>query len=103
VLDVREYIDIAGRNPFTKWLRALNVHAAAKVATALERVADGNWSNVNAVGNGVLEHKIDFGPRLTHLLRAGRRPAHYSASGWHEEAPTRRHPAGKGELGRLPE
>ena len=62
MLDVREYIDTAGRSPFTKWLRALNVHAAAKVATALERVADGNLSNVKAVGNGVLEHKIDFGP-----------------------------------------
>ena len=62
MLDVREYIDIAGRSPFTKWLRALNVHAAAKVATALERVADGNLSNVKAVGDGVLEYKIDFGP-----------------------------------------
>jgi putative addiction module killer protein len=62
VLDVREYIDAAGRSPFTKWLRALNVHAAAKVATALERVANGNLSNVKAVGNGVLEYKIDFGP-----------------------------------------
>jgi putative component of toxin-antitoxin plasmid stabilization module len=41
VLDVREYIDTAGRSPSTKWLRALNVHAAAKVATALERVAGG--------------------------------------------------------------
>jgi putative component of toxin-antitoxin plasmid stabilization module len=55
VLDVREYIDAAGRSPFTKWLRALNLHAAAKVATALGRVADGNLSNVKAVGNGVLE------------------------------------------------
>ena len=62
MLDVREYIDIAGRSPFTKWLRALNVHAAAKVATALERIADGNLSNVKAVGDGVLEYKIDFGP-----------------------------------------
>ena len=62
MLDVREYIDTAGRSPFTKWLRALNVHAAAKVATALERVADCNLSNVKAVGNGVLEYKIDFGP-----------------------------------------
>ena len=62
MLDVREYIDIAGRSPFTKWLRALNVHAAAKVATALERVAGGSLSNVKAVGNGVLEYKIDFGP-----------------------------------------
>ena len=62
VLDVREYIDSAGRSPFTKWLRALNVHAAAKVATALERVADGNLSNAKAVGKGVLEYRIDFGP-----------------------------------------
>ncbi|MGJ5820104.1 type II toxin-antitoxin system RelE/ParE family toxin [Paludibaculum fermentans] len=62
MLDVREYIDSTGRSPFTKWLRALNVHAAAKVATALERVADGNLSNAKAVGSGVLEYKIDFGP-----------------------------------------
>ena len=62
MLDVREYIDIAGRSPFTKWLRALNVHAAAKVATALERIADGNLSNIKAVGNGVLEYKIALGP-----------------------------------------
>jgi putative addiction module killer protein len=62
VLDVREYIDTAGRSPFTKWLRALNVQAAAKVVTALERIADGNLSNVKTVGNGVLEYKVDFGP-----------------------------------------
>ena len=62
MLDVREYIDAAGRSPFTKWLRALNVQAAAKLATALERIADGNLSNVKAAGNGVLEYKVDFGP-----------------------------------------
>ena len=59
---VREYLDAAGRSPFARWLRALNVHAAAKVATALERIADGNLSNVKPVGNGVLEYRIDFGP-----------------------------------------
>ena len=62
MLDVREYIDTAGRSPFTKWMRALNVQAAAKVATALERIAEGNLSNVKTVGNGVLEYKVDFGP-----------------------------------------
>jgi putative addiction module killer protein len=62
VLEVREYIDTAGRSHFTKWLRALNVQAAAKVATALERIASGNLSNVKTVGNGVLEYKVDFGP-----------------------------------------
>ena len=49
MLDVREYTDTAGRSPFTKWLRALNVHAAAKVATALERIAYGNLANVKTV------------------------------------------------------
>ncbi len=62
MFEVREYIDATGRSPFAKWLRALNVHAAAKVATALERVADGNLSNAKAVGASVLEYKIDFGP-----------------------------------------
>ena len=32
------------------------------MATALERIADGNLSSVKAVGGGVLEYKIDFGP-----------------------------------------
>ena len=62
MLDVREYVDAGGRSPFTKWLRALNVQAAAKVATALERIADGNLSNVKGVGGGVLEYRVDFGP-----------------------------------------
>ncbi len=58
---VREYLDTAGRSPFAKWLRALNVHAAAKVTT-LERIAEGNLSNTKTVGGGVLEYRIDFGP-----------------------------------------
>ena len=62
MLHVREYIDAAGRSPFTKWLRALNVQAAAKVTTALERIVEGNLSNVKTVGGGVLEYKVDFGP-----------------------------------------
>ena len=62
MIEVREYVDTAGKSPFTKWLRAINVQAAAKVATALERIADGNLSSVKAVGGGVLEYKIDFGP-----------------------------------------
>jgi putative addiction module killer protein len=36
--------------------------AAAKVTIALERVVLGNLSNVKAVGGGVSEYKIGFGP-----------------------------------------
>ena len=62
MIAVREYVDAAGKSPFSKWLRGLHVQAAAKVTTALERVADGNLSNVKPVGAGVLEYRIDFGP-----------------------------------------
>src|SRR5207244_11484900 len=33
-----------------------------RLATALERISDGNFSNAKGVGGGVLEYKIDFGP-----------------------------------------
>jgi putative addiction module killer protein len=102
VFDVREYIDTAGRSPFTKWLRALNVQAAAKVATVLERIVEGNLSKVKAVGNGVLEYKVDFGPGYRiYFGRDGDRLD--SARRRHEKAPAGRHPTGKGELGRLQE
>ena len=62
MIEVREYVDPAGKSPFTKWVFELNVQAAVKVAAALERIADGNLSNVKPVGAGVLEFRINFGP-----------------------------------------
>ncbi len=62
MLEIREYLDARGRSPFTAWLRTINVQAAAKVATALERISDGNLSNVKSVSRGVHEYKIRFGP-----------------------------------------
>ena len=35
---------------------------AAKIAIALTRISQGNFSNVNGVGSGVLEYRLDFGP-----------------------------------------
>ena len=62
MIDVREYNDHDGRSPYAAWFNRLNAPAAAKVATALTRVAQGNLSNVKGVGSGVSECKIDFGP-----------------------------------------
>jgi putative addiction module killer protein len=62
VIEVREYIDAAGKSPFGKWFNGLNAQGAAKVTTALEKVARGNFSNVEPVGGGVSEYKIDWGP-----------------------------------------
>lgn len=64
MLEVRVvvYIDATGRSTFTRWFQALNAEAAAKVTTALYRLRQGNFSNVEGVGGGVFEYRIDFGP-----------------------------------------
>jgi len=58
---VIEYVR-EGSSPFAKWFSALDAQAAAKAATALYRLEQGNLSNVKAVGKGVSEYKIAFGP-----------------------------------------
>ena len=62
MIEIREYLDRQGRNPYKVWFDRLNPQAAAKVATALTRLALGNVSNVKGVGSGVFEFRIDFGP-----------------------------------------
>jgi putative addiction module killer protein len=61
LIDVREYIGQNG-SVFRKWFDRLNMQAAAKVTTALEKLANGNLSNVKSVGAGVCEYRIDWGP-----------------------------------------
>ena len=56
------YIDATGRSALTRWFEELNSEAAAKVTTALYRMGQGNFSNVEGVGSGVFEYRIDFGP-----------------------------------------
>lgn len=62
MIDVRAYATEDGKSPYRKWFKGLNAAAAIKVTTALERMEDGNFSNAKAVGAGVSEYKIDFGP-----------------------------------------
>jgi putative addiction module killer protein len=51
-----------GVSPFGTWFAGLDAHAAARVATAVYRMEQGNFSNVKAVGQGVSEYRLDFGP-----------------------------------------
>ena len=62
MIDVREYLDIKGRSPYATWFDNLNAEAAAKIAMAVTRISLGNFSNVEGVGHGVFEYKLDFGP-----------------------------------------
>lgn len=62
MIDVLEYLDASGRSPYGEWFGVLNAPAAAKVTTAVTRLAQGNFSNLKGIGSGVFECKIDFGP-----------------------------------------
>jgi len=62
VIVVREYLDATGRSPIARWFDDLDAVAAAKVTTALARLAGGNVSNTKSLGGGIHEIKIDFGP-----------------------------------------
>ena len=62
MVEVREFLDEEGSSPYGKWFNRLNAVAAAKVATAIHRMEQGNFSNVKGVGAGVYEYRIDFGP-----------------------------------------
>ena len=61
-MQVLEYLDEKGRSPFRRWFDRLDAVAAAKVAIALTRIEQGNTSNAKAVGGGVHEYRLDFGP-----------------------------------------
>lgn len=53
----------SGEEPFQKWISALDIKTRAKIHTYINRVAvGGSKKNIRAVGDGVFEIKIDFGP-----------------------------------------
>ena len=62
LVEVLEYLDWNGRSPYAEWFESLSAQAAAKVAVAITRLAQGNFSNVKGVGGGVYECRVNFGP-----------------------------------------
>jgi|SRR5208282_189571 len=61
-VEILEYLELDGRSPYAEWFSRLNPPAAAKVAVALARLSQGNFSSAKSVGSGVHEHRINFGP-----------------------------------------
>jgi putative addiction module killer protein len=51
-----------GRIPIVDWLNGLDVSARARVRVRIDRLEDGNFGDVEPVGEGVSELKLDFGP-----------------------------------------
>ena len=62
MLEIRYYATTRDDAPFADWFGDLDVGARATVTRAITRMEQGNLSNVKAVGEGVLEVRIDVGP-----------------------------------------
>jgi putative addiction module killer protein len=62
VIELREYIDARGRNPYRKWVAELEIGTRARVIAGVLRLGDGNFSAVKSAGAGILELRMDFGP-----------------------------------------
>jgi len=62
-IELRYYQRTNGEQPFTEWLQGLrDQEARARVLSRLARVAVGNLGDVEPVGEGVMELRIDWGP-----------------------------------------
>jgi putative addiction module killer protein len=63
VIEIKEYLTTDGKSPFAIWLRELgDRQAQARIMTRLNRVRLGNFGDCKAVGEGVLELRMPFGP-----------------------------------------
>src|SRR5713226_2488386 len=61
--ELRYYQTSVGEQPFVEWLHGLNDRQArTRIEARLARVAVGNLGDVEAVGEGVMELRIDWGP-----------------------------------------
>jgi putative addiction module killer protein len=55
--------DAKGQEPFSVWLKSLkDVKAVGIILRRIRRIGDGNFGDVEPVGEGVSELRIDFGP-----------------------------------------
>jgi putative addiction module killer protein len=62
VIELRQYIDRQGRNPFDRWFEKLDNTTQARIVIALDRLERGNFSAAKGVGAGTFELRLDFGP-----------------------------------------
>jgi putative addiction module killer protein len=61
--DLFYYQTAAGERPFVEWLAGLtDRQARARIEARLARVAAGNLGDVEPVGEGVMELRVDWGP-----------------------------------------
>ena len=61
--EIKSYVRANGKCPFNEWLASLrDRQARARIRVKINRVRLGNLGDCKAVGDGVLELRIDYGP-----------------------------------------
>lgn len=77
MMELTHYLTVDGHDPFQSWLdatKAKDRQAAMRVLTRLNRLAAGNAGDSKAVGDGVMELRIDYGPGYrVYYAKVGRR------------------------------
>lgn len=63
VIEIRRYVNRSGRDIVGDWLSKLrDIRARAKIASRINRLASGNFGDCKALGHGLCELRIDWGP-----------------------------------------
>ncbi|HTJ31071.1 MAG TPA: type II toxin-antitoxin system RelE/ParE family toxin [Acidobacteriaceae bacterium] len=62
MIEIRQYVDRAGRNAFERWFEKLDEGVQARVTVYLDRLERGNSGSVKAIGGMLSELRLDFGP-----------------------------------------
>jgi putative addiction module killer protein len=63
VIEIRHYVNRAGKDVFDDWLTQLaDARAQAKIATRINRLAAGNFGDCKSLRQGLYELRIGWGP-----------------------------------------
>jgi len=63
MIEIDFFEDDNGKEPFTEWFNGLkDTMARIKLRQRLDRMKQGNFGDVEPVGESVFETKIDYGP-----------------------------------------
>ena len=66
-------VEIRKTENFAKWINGLrDIRARARILVRIERLASGNPGDVKAVGEGVSELRINYGPGYRRVLQKTR-------------------------------
>ena len=62
-LEIRHYVNRAGKDVFDEWLsRLTDARAQAKIVARIDRLAAGNFGDTKLLRHGISELRIDWGP-----------------------------------------